>query len=147
MIQGGGGLGLPHFHDSHTLMTSANGYPTRGTRPHPPAPARRPRAPCRGRRPSLRPFFTNPTKWWHVTRGWEREHAWGCVQGVSWPPEAGVSTILAGEPGATKRFLQSHMLMTPQRYMWGAFPPLTPVDQQSYDKSRWICYFYQLYLD
>ena len=95
-------------------------------------------------------------------RGWRREHAWGCEEGASGPPGAGVPTILAGEPGVTKRmlmtilalhfgvtkrFLQSHMLMTPQRYMWGAFPPLTPVDQQSYDKSRWICYFYQLYLD
>ena len=35
----------------------------------PPAPARRPRAPCRGRRPSLRPFFTNPPRSGGMSRG------------------------------------------------------------------------------
>ena len=69
MIQGGGGLGLPHFHDSHTLMTSANGYPTRGTRPHPPAPRAGREPPVGAGVPSLRPFFTNPPRSGGMSRG------------------------------------------------------------------------------
>ena len=118
-------MGLPHFHDSHTLMTPANGYPTRGTRPT--RPGRRPRVPLPGQTSKPSPIFYESPRSGMSCWGGDGSMPGGVKMACHDPLGQGCSrfwqakqasqnamlmTILALHSGVTNDFC-SHILMTP----------------------------------